>query len=785
MPTDPLLPEGRQFPRARSPDGLGGNERKRRRKVLSCYDCRRRKLQCDRAMPACGRCTKAGQASNCLYLEDSAEVPIREEPTIPPASHKLPPLYSHSTRPIGATAPSGDLLSRLEYQDGRIKQLEAALAKAGGAPVGKAHIPLTPESLAGGGAVDVAAPVQDRETTLLRGRSFKTQFHGNTHPGALIARIPELQGFTRETFEQYPALARIKEDMCTLERRREHSGSTRNPVNDEALRAMLPTKAEADVLIELYLENYGSLYNVIHQPSFWSEYAEMWNEGVSNARPFFVALLLTMMAAAQCLTPDSPQLYNGNSSMPREKAINWVPSVEDWLAVQSQKHVAAIDFQLRVVLLIAKNAVARKYKRTWTDCGNVLRFCMAAGLHRTPDLIRKPTSVLDKELRKRVWAAVTELELQAAFDRGMVSTPWSLQSDVPGPVHVHDDDLDQETQHLPALRKANDFTPTSYLCLASESYHLRSTLNTYLNNIRQSVSFDESKRFTDEIEYHIQNIPEWSTAPTSSIVARAMLEINLRQYILVLHDRQIRTAETKAERDFSRMILVETATKMVQTHQDLIPKGYFALELLCHDQLRAGISLCHISASNPRADDALSRAIDETASRLVPQCCEMLTDKVIRFGREQRQLWILLVANAYMKAKKDPERKAVWMQEAVDRITRPFYKIMACQAEGPVESSAVARVEDRQQSVQVSQPPQQRRSEVERKHVDDSMEYYPSGGNEGADVSITGDVQPTPNFGDLDDFAAWTFEDWAFDPADLAAMNVAGQFGANGNVVGW
>ncbi|KAF2208540.1 hypothetical protein CERZMDRAFT_70778, partial [Cercospora zeae-maydis SCOH1-5] len=593
MPTDPLLPEGRQFPRARSPDGLGGSERKRRRKVLSCYDCRRRKLQCDRAMPACGRCTKAGQAAHCLYLEDSAEVPIREEPSIPAASHKLSPFYGHSTRLSVGGGPQGDLLSRLEYQDGRIKQLEAALAKAGGAHAGKAHMPLTPESLVGGGAVDLAAPVQDRETTLLRGRSFKTQFHGNTHPGALIARIPELQGFTRETFEQYPALAKIKEDMCALEQRREHSGSPPAPVNEEALRAMIPAKDEADHLIGLYFENYGILYNVFHQPSFWSEYADMWNEGISSARPFFVALLLTMMAAAQCLAPTSPQFYHGNSSMPRQKAISWIPAVEDWLAIQSQKHVAAIDFQLRVVLLIAKNAVARKYKRTWTDCGNVLRFCMAAGLHRTPDLIRKPTSVLDKELRKRVWAAVTELELQAAFDRGMVSTPWSLQSDVPGPVHIHDDDLDQETQHLPALRKHHDFTPTSYLCLASESYHLRSTLNTYLNNIRQTVSFDESKRFTDEIEYHLQNIPDWSTAPPASIVAKAMLEINLRQYILVLHDRQMRTAETKAERDFSRMILFDTATKMVRTHQELTSKGYFGLLLLCNDQLRAGVSLCH------------------------------------------------------------------------------------------------------------------------------------------------------------------------------------------------
>lgn len=176
MPTDPFLPENRNFPRTRSPDGTG-NDRKRRRKVLSCYDCRRRKLQCDRSMPACSRCTKTGQASSCLYLEDSADAPIREpeaQLTAVPTSGKLPTFYGLSNRPTGYSTPQGDLLARLEFQDGRIKQLEAALAQAGGSARG-GRVPPTPESVAGGEAIP---PVQDREATLLRGRSFETQFHG-------------------------------------------------------------------------------------------------------------------------------------------------------------------------------------------------------------------------------------------------------------------------------------------------------------------------------------------------------------------------------------------------------------------------------------------------------------------------------------------------------------------------------------------------------------------------------------------------------------------------------
>lgn len=36
---------------------------------LACVACRSRKLKCDRTKPACGRCTKAGDGTICVYPE--------------------------------------------------------------------------------------------------------------------------------------------------------------------------------------------------------------------------------------------------------------------------------------------------------------------------------------------------------------------------------------------------------------------------------------------------------------------------------------------------------------------------------------------------------------------------------------------------------------------------------------------------------------------------------------------------------------------------------------------
>jgi hypothetical protein len=167
--------------RARSPSDIGqGSERKRRRKVLSCYDCRRRKLQCDRQIPACSRCTKAGQAASCLYIDDASEALGSLEPARSETAARRGPGEITFSRPVQHIP--GDTLLRLEYQDSRIRQLEAALERstrvepAAIQRLRVSRLPITPESIQ---AHDVGIPATDRETMLLRGRSFKTQVRSN------------------------------------------------------------------------------------------------------------------------------------------------------------------------------------------------------------------------------------------------------------------------------------------------------------------------------------------------------------------------------------------------------------------------------------------------------------------------------------------------------------------------------------------------------------------------------------------------------------------------------
>ena len=148
--------------------------------------------------------------------------------------------------------------------------------------------------------------------------------------------------------------------------------------------------------------------------------------------------------------------------------------------------------------------------------------------------------------------------------------------------------------------------------------------------------------------------------------------------------------------------------------------------------------------------------IEENASRIIADAIDLLSDKVTRYGREQRQLWIVLAANGFMKAKKDPEQKLVHMQEAVDKITRPYYKIMACQEDAPTA---------------VSSGPLAGRADVSTGFI----EYLPTGATAGVGEGVKAGEEGfegvvDPPLLDLDEIAAWTFEDWNFNTADFQRL---------------
>jgi len=160
----------------RSPEGDLGPDRKRRRKVLSCMDCRRRKVQCDRALPICGRCEKAGKP--CSYEDDS--------PSQQTSSGQSTSWHSRQQSVTVSRDVWDDMFNKLLHQERVIERLQAAHAS----PATPATISIaTPQthgaSETPSGANDSAA----KERILFRGKGFKTTFFGPSDPRSAMTLV--------------------------------------------------------------------------------------------------------------------------------------------------------------------------------------------------------------------------------------------------------------------------------------------------------------------------------------------------------------------------------------------------------------------------------------------------------------------------------------------------------------------------------------------------------------------------------------------------------------------
>jgi Fungal Zn(2)-Cys(6) binuclear cluster domain len=171
-----------------TPDGPLPVSRKRKRNVLSCLDCRRRKVRCDHGLPACTRCTQRGVASSCTYEYSPGDeygsqgdnatenVLLTKEPPEPiiPDKPKAPMAMLSQLAPTPAYLEQKDTIAHLEN---RLKILEGMVAHGNSAP-----------SIAAVSDLHGAIPRQP-EANFFKGRGFRTQFYGASCPNSVLASV--------------------------------------------------------------------------------------------------------------------------------------------------------------------------------------------------------------------------------------------------------------------------------------------------------------------------------------------------------------------------------------------------------------------------------------------------------------------------------------------------------------------------------------------------------------------------------------------------------------------
>jgi hypothetical protein len=167
--------------RENSPDhegSPGGKRTSKKRKVLSCYACRNRKMKCDRIYPICGRCKKTGRSDQCTYDPRLLDDPMGTHGLNPDAHHTTVPFRETGAHSNGSGPASLDALrSKARAQERRIEELERKLAATEGKDSPSLYRNSKPDE------------PEIKEEMMFRGKGFKTQFHGSTSVMSTFAQV--------------------------------------------------------------------------------------------------------------------------------------------------------------------------------------------------------------------------------------------------------------------------------------------------------------------------------------------------------------------------------------------------------------------------------------------------------------------------------------------------------------------------------------------------------------------------------------------------------------------
>lgn len=318
-----------------------------------------------------------------------------------------------------------------------------------------------------------------------------------------------------------------------------------------------------------------STHRVLHIPSFLRELDHFWalRDRPDLVSPAFVAQLLLVLSCAWNLADHDALSLKDTVPMYCYAGLEWVRAAEKWLLNADIKRPEITTLRLHILLIMARNCYGMNRSKAWLATGTLLKQAMLSGYHRDPSKYVK-VSVFNKEMRRRIWATMVELDLQVAIDRGMPPSVQESDYDTAPPLNINDDEIHENTTELPAGRPLIESTDSSFQAVMSRSLPLRLKACSLMHSPRIHCRYDDILRMDWEFNRHLSSIPAWPMSEDTRgkhkvKLVKALLETRIGQSLLCIHTPFAVEAQKEPLFAPSARARLEVATMMLSTQRQL------------------------------------------------------------------------------------------------------------------------------------------------------------------------------------------------------------------------
>jgi hypothetical protein len=293
------------------------------------------------------------------------------------------------------------------------------------------------------------------------------------------------------------------------------------------------------------------------------------------------------------------------------------------------------------------NAVAEHSRKDeavrghWMMASVVIRAAINMGYHRDPSRTSS-VSVLQAELRRRVWYCVGLLDYGPSFYLGFPTMMSSIESDTMEPRNLHDWELSEETTILPPSRPLAEFTPVTFLIVKERLFRALGRITDF-NNALKPRSYEELLEIDASLQEAFQQVPAHMKLPggtsasgycqSKSASTVSMLQMNFmyHQGLCALHRKFLARGRAdqryKVSRDRCMSSALALLAQQYALHQESQSKSttpyWYKVSQTRHFFILATMILCLDLEHRRRNQDTTSTPHYEVLINALERSCEI------------------------------------------------------------------------------------------------------------------------------------------------------------------
>ncbi|KIX98719.1 uncharacterized protein Z520_05180 [Fonsecaea multimorphosa CBS 102226] len=573
---------------------------KRPRPVISCLECRRKKLRCSRSHP-CQQCVKIGRPGRCVYQAGQEPEPNTEYSAIlrvPSKRQRLnPPAVidggENALAPNGASY-QGPPLARhgiIEDLQDRVSRLEQALLAQNAGRNGEPLVTRSP-------------PIHPSTDDVVYSETFS-----NT-PAQMSSQFSDACAFMVKLRDdlntpEMIALRRRLKDLHYSVEKNHIAQDTQLPSASSISQTplQLPPLDVCEKLAILYFDNMEHCFRILHFPEFRHQLRIYFSEGEHACRFGFVQQLVGVLAVAVMLgTHGECEAARSCLAIKPDDAMHFMKNFLRDLRHTERYRLPAL--QVKMLLLICSWLNLDPMDDLFRLNGELLRDALFMKMDQDPATL-PGISVFEGELRRRNWMTIVECDL-------MLSILCKMPCLVPGytskpPRNVNDDEIFDGIETLPQSRPTSDWTDGLCQYLLAQSFPRRVAACKQIDDAAAHIKTDDVLQHTRYLEKVLQDLPpplrfnytgDAASKTPPRLMARMELDISIRRPLVHLYSRCILSPpDTREGEELEREVRAGylQSCLMLANYQDLFdpqyselnvprPQGYWDFFYTCYRQ---------------------------------------------------------------------------------------------------------------------------------------------------------------------------------------------------------